>query len=112
MGWGRVLPCITKTRRMAGRQMSQRVSDPTDMAEYLAGRKLYGDDFSLPEIEKWYEDERDGYAGLISRKEAPYAYEFHSLNRLHGFRFVRDGRFKSALGLGSAYGDEFLPIVR
>ncbi|OHB62431.1 MAG: hypothetical protein A2Y76_06825 [Planctomycetes bacterium RBG_13_60_9] len=81
------------------------------MAEYLAGRKLYGDDFSLPEIEKWYEDERDGYAGLISRKGAPYAYEFHLLNRLHGFRFIRDGRFKSALGLGSAYGDEFLPIV-
>jgi len=81
------------------------------MNEYLAGTKLYGDDFSLPELEKWYEDEREGFATLGDKSRASYIYEHHALNRLHGFRFLRGRRFKSALGLGSAYGDEFLPIV-
>jgi len=81
------------------------------MNEYLAGTKLYGDDFSLPEIQKWYEDEREGYATLGDKSRASYTYEYHALNRLHGFQFIRGKRFRSALGLGSAYGDEFLPIV-
>ena len=81
------------------------------MNEYLAGTRLYGDDFSLPEIREWYEDEREGYAKLGDKSRASYTYEYHALNRLHGFRFLRGKRFRSALGLGSAYGDEFLPIV-
>lgn len=81
------------------------------MDEYLSGRKLYGDDFSLPEIQKWYEDEREGYATLGDKSRASYTYEYHALNRLHGFRFIRGKRFRSALGFGSAYSDEFLPIV-
>jgi SAM-dependent methyltransferase len=81
------------------------------MEDYLAGRKLYGDDFTLPEIQQWYEDEREGYSGLRDKSRASYTYPYHSLNQLHGFRFLPRTRFKSALGLGSAYGDEFLPIV-
>jgi SAM-dependent methyltransferase len=81
------------------------------LKEYLAGHKLYGDDFSLTEIERWYEDERESYAKLGNEDRASYRYKYHSLNRLHGFRFIRGRRFRSALGLGSAYGDEFLPIA-
>jgi len=81
------------------------------MNEYLAGTKLYGDDFTGEQIAQWYEDEREGYAKLGDKSRGAYAYEYHALNRLHGFRFIRGKRFKSALGLGSAYGDEFLPIV-
>jgi SAM-dependent methyltransferase len=79
--------------------------------EYLAGRKLYGDDFTPGEIAQWYEDEREGYARLVAATMESYTYEYHSLNRLHGFPFIRGRRFRSALGLGSAYGDEFLPIA-
>lgn len=91
--------------------MSRSIVDQSTMDEYLSGRKLYGDDFSLPEIQKWYEDEREGYATLGDKSRASYTYEYHALNRLHGFRFIRGKRFRSALGFGSAYSDEFLPIV-
>jgi SAM-dependent methyltransferase len=83
----------------------------TGIDEYLAGTKLYGDDFTREQIAEWYEDEREGYATLVGETRASYAYEFHSLNRLHGFRFIGGRGFRSALGLGSAYGHEFLPIV-
>ncbi len=81
------------------------------MSEYLAGTKLYGDDFTREQIAEWYEDERENYAMLGDKSRASYTYKYHALNRLHGFRFIQDKRFRSALGLGSAYGDEFLPIV-
>jgi SAM-dependent methyltransferase len=87
------------------------VKDQSTMDEYFAGRRLYGDDFTPEQIAEWYEDEREGYAALGDKSRASYSYEFHALNRLHGFRFIRGRRFRSALGLGSAYGDEFLPIV-
>jgi SAM-dependent methyltransferase len=87
------------------------VKDHGAMDDYFAGRKLYGDDFTLEQIARWYEDEREAYAELVDNSGTPYAYEFHSLNRLHGFRFIKGRRFGSALGLGSAYGDEFLPIT-
>src|SRR5436309_13618468 len=34
----------------------------SDFADYFAGTKLYGDDFSMQEIEAWFKDEADAYA--------------------------------------------------
>ena len=86
--------------------------DPDDMLDYLEGRKLYGDDMSLDEIAAWYEDERDGFAGLIQTAEmSKYQYAHHGFNRRHGFRYLPKTRFSRVLGFGSAYGDEFEPII-
>lgn len=81
------------------------------MEEYLAGTRLYGDDFSDEEIAKWYEDEREAYAELRGQHRPSGPYEYHYLNWLHGFRFIDRRRFRAALGLGSAFGDEFRPIA-
>lgn len=78
---------------------------------YFAGRKLYGDDFSPDQIAVWYADEQEGYANLVARGRSDYEYAYHSLNRLHGFRHMPARRFRRALGIGSAYGEEFAPIA-
>jgi SAM-dependent methyltransferase len=77
---------------------------------FFNGEALVGDEFSPEEIEKWYEDEAEGYAGLVSDYQ-DYDYEYHALNIMHGFSKLPKGRLETAIGLGSAYGEEFFPIL-
>ncbi len=81
------------------------------MREYFSGNKLYGDDFSFAEIEQWFEDEKEGYANLGASNKEQYAYVYHQLNTANCYRFLPDKKFDNVLGLGSAYGHEFEPIV-
>ncbi len=78
---------------------------------YFSGEKLYGDDFSLEQLEKWYEEEAEGYSGLVKESKPAYAYVYHELNNMHGFRHATLPKNCSALGIGSAYCEEFLPIL-
>jgi SAM-dependent methyltransferase len=76
---------------------------------YLSGEKLYGDDFNIQEIKKWYDDEKEGYSGLIDSKD--YFYEYHLFDIEYAFKYLNKiKRFDKVLGIGSAYGHEFLPI--
>ena len=77
---------------------------------YLGGEKLHGDDFSPDQIRAWYDAEQEGYANLGANDSQSYRYAYHELNRCHGFPALAGRNFDHALGLGSAYGDEFLPI--
>ena len=82
------------------------------MDKYFNGDKLYGDDFSKDQIEKWHEAEKEGYSGIVQDREIEYKYIYNSMNYLHGFRYLDHiNKFTNALGLGSAYGDEFLPYI-
>jgi SAM-dependent methyltransferase len=92
--------------------MSAQVSmDGNDtLAPYFAGDRLYGDDFSPAQIEEWYDDEKEGYADLGAGDAQSYRYVYHALNEYHGFKHLRPGVFPKVLGMGSAYGDEFVPL--
>lgn len=85
------------------------------MEAYFSGDKLYGDDFTLEQIKAWYDDEKEGYANLVSEyqwAESHGGYGYHHLNTLHGFKYLpKEAYFERAMGLGSAYGDEFLPVI-
>jgi len=83
-----------------------------NLAQYLSGEKLYGDDLTFDEITKWYQDEQEGYAELGAKNKSSYTYVYHALNALHGFKHLPQVTFKHALGFGSAYGDEFLPVIK
>lgn len=83
-----------------------------DIGKYLSGDKLYGDDFTNDEILEWFADETDGYANLGAKNILKYRYGYHCLNQFHGFKFIKNLRFNNALGIGSAYGDEFKPIAK
>ena len=83
-----------------------------ELAVYFSGSKLYGDDFTPSEIETWYKAEEEGYANIISNGEGNYIYNYHELNKLFGFNLLPDAsQFPAALGIGSAFGEEFLPLV-
>lgn len=83
----------------------------SDMSDYFSGRKLYGDDFSIDQLETWYEQEKEGYAGEVLSRRESYRYKYHALNEYFGFRHIELKAGASALGLGSAYGSEFIPIL-
>ena len=89
--------------------------DGTFEARYLSGRELYGDDFSVEQIEEWFDSEREGYANLGSAASDGdgdgASYGYHALNEVHGFDHLPDGRFPRVLGIGSARGLEFEPIA-
>ncbi|MCS7036493.1 MAG: class I SAM-dependent methyltransferase [Saprospiraceae bacterium] len=87
----------------------------TSIEAYLSGERLYGDDLSPAQIASWYEDEREGYAQLVERygwAESEGGYAYHPVNVLYGYRYLpKNAFFERALGLGSATGNEFLPIL-
>jgi SAM-dependent methyltransferase len=83
----------------------------SDLDSFLSGRSLYGDDFTDEQIAVWYSDEIDAYADLGARDRGAGRYMYHGLNIEHGFRHLPTGMIGSVLGLGSAYVDEFTPIL-
>jgi len=84
---------------------------PDDLSPYFAGKRLYGDDFTIAQIREWFADEAEGYANLGAREKPEYSYAYHRLNQFHAFNLLRGRQFDHALGIGSAYGDEFQPIA-
>lgn len=78
----------------------------------FSGKKLYGDDFSPGEIERWFQQESESYAELGNKDLSTYSYQYHTLNRIHGFRHVDNvPRFDHVLGFGSSWGFEFEPLI-
>lgn len=81
------------------------------MARYLSGSALYGDDFGPDQLAAWYAGEREGYAGEVAKREEAYRYKYHALNWSGGFKHLAGRTGLKVLGIGSAYGDELLPIA-
>jgi len=81
------------------------------ISEYLKGNKLYGDDFAINQIKQWFEEEKEWYSGLGSCNTNTYKYGYHEISKQLGFKHIPNHVFKNVLGFGSAYGDEFLPII-
>jgi SAM-dependent methyltransferase len=80
--------------------------------KYVNGKELYGDNFTQEEIEKWYKEEAEAYSDLGSKNKNEYIYKYHNSNELNGYKHLSPTiRFKNVLGIGSAYGEEFLPII-
>ncbi len=80
--------------------------------EYFAGQILIGDDYSLDQIQDWYQQESEAYANLGSKDKKNYSYSYHNQNILNGFNCLgKEGKYDNALGFGSAYGYEFFPII-
>jgi len=79
--------------------------------EYLTGKKLYGDNFSLKEITKWYNHEKEGYADLYPNVMYSY-YDDHKINMFYGFSKLPLKKFDSVMSFGGATGDELIPIIK
>ncbi len=77
----------------------------------LRGEALHGDDLSPDEMALWLEEEEEGYSSLGAADRASYQYVYHALNQFHGYAHLPNICVKHVLGLGSAWGDELLPLV-
>lgn len=81
------------------------------MQEYFDGKKLYGNDFTIEQVKKWYEEESEGYADLGNKDKSMYKYGYHEINKIYGFKNLKTKHFDQVLGFGSAWGYEFEPII-
>lgn len=91
--------------------MAENTSD-VGMEIYFSGKKLYGNDFNQDQIDTWFAEEAEGYFNLTqSSGGGTYTYGYHALNRRHGFSKLPQKRFSHVLGVGSAYGEELVPIL-
>lgn len=90
----------------------EKIKSKIEEADYFTGNKLKGDDFSIEEIKAWYEDEQEGYANLGAKDEGNYSYGYDAINWKYGYSMIspKDSVAK-VLGIGSAYGHEFFPII-
>ena len=79
--------------------------------KYRLGEAVYGDDFNIDQIKKWYDEETEAYANLGSKDAEEYVYGYHALNILHGFNYIKGKKFENVMGLGAAWGHEFFPII-
>lgn len=91
--------------------MKEKTMDTNSVEDFFLGKKLYGDDFTEVQLRIWYEEEKEGYSGVVLSQQEEYRYHYHELNRFHLFRYVNIQQGAHAIGLGSAYGHEFLPIA-
>jgi SAM-dependent methyltransferase len=79
---------------------------------FFTGDKLYGDDFAPDQIKEWFKQESEGYADLGNKDLSTYTYSYHTLNRIHGFRYLKKGIwFEQVMGFGAAWGYEFEPLI-
>lgn len=79
---------------------------------YLNGDLLYGDDFSETEIANWVNDEKEGYSTIVKGSDAAYEYPYRKLDELFFFNHLPRSSEIRALGIGSAYGEEFYPVLK
>jgi len=78
---------------------------------YLSGRELWGNDFTQDQLEEWFADECEAYADLGAAESSAESYGYHGLNLQCGYRLLPYRRFGHALGIGSSFGGEFLPLL-
>jgi SAM-dependent methyltransferase len=83
----------------------------------LNGDVLYGDDFTLDQINQWFEYEKEGFYNLYYENSdlntlASESYEFEELAQQHCFNFLKNLSFEMMLGIGSAHGAELKTIIK
>jgi SAM-dependent methyltransferase len=78
----------------------------------FSGNKLYGEDFTSEQIKEWFQQESEGYADLGNIDLDSETYQYHTLNRIHGFSHLAGiQKFERVLGFGAAWGYEFEPLI-
>jgi SAM-dependent methyltransferase len=78
--------------------------------KFFSGAELYGDDFDAEAITHWFREEEYAFF-QITRAESDYQYDWHGVNRLHGFSAIAGRHFKRCLAYGCARGEDVAPIA-
>lgn len=78
---------------------------------YFSGKELYGDKFNLEEIKSWYKEEEEAYAKMYGEGVSEDNFNYKNFDILFGFNKIPKKKYNKALGFGSSWGYEFLPII-
>ena len=83
------------------------------MEPHFCGEALYGNDFGLEEIRRWYREEEDAYANIEGSDLAGGHYSYDGVNDWYAWRYIRAQRrkFPHCVALGGARGDDVAPIA-
>lgn len=91
------------------------MNQDTYIKECFNGELIYGDNFNIDQINKWFEIEKEGYSSLGTLELEDLnknIYHYHQLNKLYGYKHIDYIKtFKNVLGIGAASGIEFDPII-
>lgn len=84
---------------------------PSDLSRFYSGRELFGESLSDDDVAAWLIDESHGFGDLDHADSGSgAAYPYHSENQLFFWRqYPLIGL--DVVGIGSAHGAEFLPVV-
>ena len=90
--------------------------NPTNLAtdeEYFSGDVLRGEDFTPDQVLEWYRQEQKAYYETTEGGESPDGekHPYHEINRYCGFSALPAGPLGQVVGIGSASGFEFLPVL-
>lgn len=77
---------------------------------YREGKKIYGDDFTLDEIESWFTDEENGYAEIVPDGDKENYSQYENVTNYMLYRYLK-GKALNVLSYGGGYGTEVLPII-
>lgn len=83
--------------------------DDSFEAKYFSGKAVYGDDFDKEAITKWFREEEHAYFKIASDKNDQY--DWHGVNRVHGYSAIAGRHFKRCLAYGCARGDDVAPVA-
>jgi SAM-dependent methyltransferase len=74
---------------------------------------LIGDDYSPKQIQQWYKEEEEAYAQLQGiQRDKSDDFKYKDMDVLYGYGKIPNKKYKDVLGLGSAWGFEFLPFIK
>jgi SAM-dependent methyltransferase len=79
--------------------------------DYFSGNQLYGDNFTISEIEQWYRDEQEAYADMYGQSDSPDGFSGKNLDILFGYKYIPNKKYANVLGFGASWGYELLPII-
>lgn len=74
----------------------------------MSGEDIYGDQFTVEEIEAWYRDEE---AASFENYEGKDTAQYDALNWEYAFRFLAKRRFQRCLAIGTADGRDVEPLA-
>lgn len=79
---------------------------------HLSGERLFGDDFTLPDIQRWLAEEEQGYYNLVQGEGGEdYRYVYHAFNDYYGLRHLKGRQYAHCLTVGCANGDDVVPLA-
>lgn len=89
------------------------MNEDHSLDHFKAGTAIYGDDLTQAEINEWFADEAEGYAGIVPEEHKDNFNEYEAITEATLYRYLRDFGNKKwkILSYGGGYGTELLPIL-